>query len=90
MSLILFLYFKIHFREFPGGPVAGTPRFHCCGLGSIPGQGTKIPQATWRGQKKKGEEETFILVFIAKEPGARNMPSADPWWGGDGGDDNDS
>ena len=41
-------------------------------------------------KKKKGEEETFILVFIAKEPGARNMPSADPWWGGDGGDDNDS
>ena len=23
------------------------------GLGSIPGQGTKIPQATWLGKKKK-------------------------------------
>ena len=23
------------------------------GLGSIPGQGTKIPQAVWHGQKKK-------------------------------------
>ena len=27
------------------------------GLGSIPGQGTKIWHATWRGQKKKKKEE---------------------------------
>ena len=32
--------------EFPGGPVVRTQCFHYCGLGSIPGQGTKIPQAT--------------------------------------------
>ena len=25
------------------------------GVGSIPGQGTKIPHATWHGQKKKDE-----------------------------------
>ena len=30
-------------REFPGGPVVRTRRFHCRGPGSIPGQGTKIP-----------------------------------------------
>ena len=34
-------------REFPGGPVVRTRRFHCHGLGSIPGWGTKIPQAGW-------------------------------------------
>ena len=30
--------------EFPGGPVIRTWYFHCRGLGSIPGQGTKVPQ----------------------------------------------
>ena len=38
--------------EFPGGPVVRTPSFHCCGPGSVPGQGTKILKATWCGQKK--------------------------------------
>ena len=32
-----------------------TPCFHCAGHehGLIPGQGTKIPQATWIGQNKQ-------------------------------------
>ena len=29
------------------------------GMGSIPGHGTKIPQAAWRGQKKKNKEKTL-------------------------------
>ena len=33
--------------------MARAPRFHCCGLGSIPGWGTEIPQAVRHGQKKK-------------------------------------
>ena len=40
-------------REFPGGPVVKTQRFHCGDLGSIPGQGTKIPQVAWYGQREK-------------------------------------
>ena len=36
-------------RDFPGRPVVRTLRFHC--LGSIPGRGTKIPQAMWHGNK---------------------------------------
>ena len=40
-------------RDFPGGPVVKTLRFHCRGTGLIPGQGTKIPHATWCGPKKK-------------------------------------
>ena len=36
--------------EFPGSPVVRTPHSHC--PGSIPGQGTKIPQGTQYGQKK--------------------------------------
>ena len=40
------------FREFSGSLVVRTQCFHCCGLGSMPGWGTKIPQAARRGQKK--------------------------------------
>ena len=47
---------KAGFWKFPGGPVGRTLRFHC--LGSIPGWGTKIPQALL-GSQKKG-----FLVFI--------------------------
>ena len=38
--------------EFLGGVVVRILGFHCCGQGSIPGWGTKIPQAMWSGQKK--------------------------------------
>ena len=37
----------------PGGPVVKTLHFHFRGTGSIPGWGTKILHAPWRGQKKK-------------------------------------
>ena len=35
------------------GPVVRLSAFTAEVPGSIPGQGTKIPQTTWRGQKKK-------------------------------------
>ena len=39
-----------------------TQCFHCWGPGLIPGQGNKIPQAAWCGQKKKnGVEKTGQL-----------------------------
>ena len=41
-------------QDFPGGPV--LLRLHASNAGSmglIPGQGTKIPHATWWGQKIK-------------------------------------
>ena len=31
-------------REFPSDPVVRSPSFHCQGMGSIPGGGTKFPQ----------------------------------------------
>ena len=37
--------------EFPDGPVVRTQQSHCCDIGSIPGEGTKIPQATQHNQK---------------------------------------
>ena len=43
---------KAMVREFPGGIVVRTQPFHCCGPGSIPGQGTEIPQAMQCSQNK--------------------------------------
>ena len=53
-------------REFPGGPVAGTKCFHYCGPKFNPWR-TKIPQATWCGQKKKKKVvEAKILKYVQK------------------------
>lgn len=41
-------------REFPGRPVIMSPRFHCRGPGSDPGQGTNIAPATQHGRRKEG------------------------------------
>ena len=53
-------YFKHVFSGFPCSPVVKILPFQCRGhggggMGSIPGQGTKIPHASWQwhGQKKK-------------------------------------
>ena len=43
------VFFKGRAREFPDGPVV----FILMGLGSIPGQGTKISKAMQHSQKKK-------------------------------------
>ena len=45
--------------EFPGGLVVGTWHFHYHGQGLIPGQGTKIPQAMWYGQKVKHSKQSI-------------------------------
>ena len=34
------------------------------GLGSIPGQGTEIPQARWHSQKKKKRERELFNIYI--------------------------
>ena len=39
--------------DFPGGPVVKTLGFHCRGISSIPGRGTKTPHAVWPKKKKK-------------------------------------
>ena len=38
--------------DYPGSPVVKTPHFQCrFGMGSMPGQGTKIPHAMQHSQK---------------------------------------
>ena len=51
-------------REFPGSPVVRILGLHCRGLGSIPGQGTEIPQTTRCGQKKKEKKSSNLSKFI--------------------------
>ena len=50
-SLSLTVYFLLTlisvFGDFPGSPVVKTSPSNAGGAGSIPGQGTKIPQASW-------------------------------------------
>ena len=57
-----YVYVGNHFkgRELPGDPVVWALCFHFQGLGSIPGQGTKIPQAVWCGQEKKKEKKRSL------------------------------
>ena len=59
---------KYMFWEFPGSPVVRTQRFHSRCLGSILGWGTKIPQASWRGQKIKKLKELKVPVLWWRQP----------------------
>ena len=36
---------KSQYQDFPGGPVVKNPPYNAGDVGSIPGQGTKIPDA---------------------------------------------
>ena len=44
-----------------------TWRFHCRGVGSIPGRGTKIPQVAWHGQKKKKDIKGHVTHQKGRE-----------------------
>jgi len=62
-------------REFPVGAGLRTQRFHCWGLGLIAGQGVRILQAMWCGQKKKKKrinDELWQLWAIS--PSGENHP----------------
>ena len=48
--------------DFSGHPVVKTLCFHCRGLGLIPGQGTKIPHATWHNPKEEKKKKTKTTV----------------------------
>ena len=47
-------------RDFPGGPVVKILRFNAGDVGSIPGQGAKIPHAL---QAKKSKHKTEAILY---------------------------
>jgi len=51
-------------REFPGSPVTKIHHLHCRGLGSIPGQGARIPQVMGYSQKTKASKQKTIDDFL--------------------------
>ena len=53
---------KFYIRDFPGGPVVKTPHFNSGGEGSIPGQGAKIPHASWP-KKQSIKQKKYCKKF---------------------------
>ena len=51
----------LRMREFSGDPVVTIWYFHCRGPFSVPGQGTKVPQARQHSQIKCGTFPKIIL-----------------------------
>ena len=68
IKILCYVYFttirmttNINIREFPGGLVVRILGFHCCSLGSVPGERTKILQAMRHRQK-----QTNTRIYISK------------------------
>ena len=69
-------------KDFPGTPVVKTPCFQCRGVGSIPGQGTKIPHAMQYVAKKEKKKRICSCDYggwhVPKS--ARGLQSWRPWY----------
>ena len=52
-------------RDFPGDPVVKTLYFHCSGMGSIPDQGTRMPQGMVKNKKKTINVHIFATAIPA-------------------------
>ena len=51
------------YRDFPSGPVVKTLSFDARGIGSIPGQGTKISQAM-RHDKTHTHTHIYVSLYV--------------------------
>ena len=49
-------------RDFPGGPVVKTLLSNAGGVGSMPGQGAKIPLASWP-KKQNRKQKRYCNKF---------------------------
>ena len=52
-------------RDFPGGPVVKTLPSSAGGAGLIPGQGARVPHASWP-KKKKSHLKKFVPFTFGK------------------------
>ena len=46
-------------RELPGSPMVRTQCFHCCGPGSIPGQGTKLLHGVVKKERERERRQKY-------------------------------
>ena len=74
---------KLNYRDFPGSPVV---KINAGGMGLLPDQGTKIPHAAQRSQKKKKIQNTKELNYITNKP----PPSCSLNWQKEGGKDGET
>ena len=56
-----FIILKVCLWEFSGSPVVRLRASAAGGTGSIPGRGTNIPHAPWRGQKNKSMSNKKLI-----------------------------
>ena len=56
-ELIYYFPLKYSIRDFPGGPVVKISPSNTGGVGSIPGQGAKIPRASWPKSKNRKQKQ---------------------------------
>ena len=56
----------VQLREFPDGSVVRTLHFHCGGPGSIPDQGTKIPQAVRHSRKGRNKQTKKTSIYLRR------------------------
>ena len=68
-----FLVQSLHFGDFRGGPAVRTLSFRGRGCGFISGWETKIPQALWRGLKKKKQQKNVILQMKRPFPSEESL-----------------
>ena len=59
-SLTTYLNTNTLYREFPGSPVVRTHT--STAGGTVPGGGTKIPQAVQHGQKEKKRKKLIVAI----------------------------
>ena len=58
------ILFKVKWRELPGGPEVKTSPSSAEGAGSVPGQGAKIPHASWPKKKNKKKNKAWNRSII--------------------------
>ena len=49
----------MQYRDFPGGPVVNSPPYNAGDVGSIPGQGAKIPRVRAKKTKKNIKQKQY-------------------------------
>ena len=56
-------YIKKNSWDFPGGPVVKTSPSNAGGVGSIPGQGAKMPHTSWPQKQKNIKQKQYCNKF---------------------------